>query len=56
MLKAPSLIPGPQFFRFYNAIVGPMMTISVKKSEVCNIGGVQYVQKLSLTGSDPRFV
>ena len=39
-------------------IVRPMMTISVrnKKSKVCEIGGVQYVPKLSLTGIDPRFV
>ena len=30
--------------------------LKIKKAEVCNTGGVKYVQKISSTGIDPRFV
>ena len=42
----PRLILGPIFSRYYNVIVGPMMTISVRSSNnICNIGGLYYVRQ-----------
>ena len=38
MLKAPPVILGPTFSRYYDAIVGPMMTFwsDLPKSKICN--------------------
>ena len=59
MLKAPPLISSDLHFLVikchcptFDDNIGPKF----KKSEVCNIGGIQYVQKISLMGIDPRFV
>ena len=59
MLKAPSLKSLDLHFSVLQCHCGTYddnIDPKFKKAKLCNIGGVQYVWKLSLTVIDPRFV